>query len=118
VGQEHLGRAAATAVRPARQLADKTLETSRATRATRSSRTSSRSSSAGPGSRSARRNGIAGEIGEGSILHATKALEHMGEKRWQLALDNLDRAAVGDMPEAARAELRRLRDLCVQHEQP
>ena len=61
---------------------------------------------------------IGDEIGEGSILHASKALEHMGEKRWQLALENLDRAAVGEMPSAARDELRRLRQLCQQHEQP
>ncbi len=53
---------------------------------------------------------IAGAIGEGSVLHATRALEHSEKGQWRNAVDNFDRALVGDMPAAARAELRRLRD--------
>ncbi len=53
---------------------------------------------------------IAGAIGEGSVLHATRALEHGEKGQWRNAVDNFDRALVGDMPAAARAELRRLRD--------
>lgn len=53
---------------------------------------------------------IDGAIGEGSVLHATRALEHVERAQWRNAIDNFDRALVGDMPPAARTELRRLRD--------
>lgn len=54
---------------------------------------------------------LANSIGEGSVLHAERALEHLEKEQWRNALDNLDRALVGEMPELARAELRRLREL-------
>lgn len=50
-------------------------------------------------------------IGEGAVLHAERALAHLEKEQWRNALDNLDRALVGEMPEVARAELRRLREL-------
>jgi hypothetical protein len=53
---------------------------------------------------------IKGAIGEGSVLHATRALEHVEKEQWRNALDNYDRALVGEMPDVARAELRRLRE--------
>jgi hypothetical protein len=61
---------------------------------------------------------LRGAIGEGSILHASRAVGLMNEGRWQLALDNLDRASLGDMPEPAREELRRLRERCLRRELP
>lgn len=54
---------------------------------------------------------ITSSIGEGSVLHAERALEHLEKEQWRNALDNFDRALVGQMPEVARAELRRLREL-------
>jgi len=53
---------------------------------------------------------IHGEIGEGSLIHATRALDQVEKQQWRSALDNFDRALVGDMPDVARAELRRLRE--------
>lgn len=60
---------------------------------------------------------IEGAIGEGSVLHATRALEHGEKEQWRSAIDNFDRALVGEMPEAARAELRRLRAAAVEASQ-
>lgn len=53
---------------------------------------------------------VPGAIGEGSVLHATRALEHLEKEQHRLALDHFDRALVGEMPDVARAELRRLRE--------
>jgi len=53
---------------------------------------------------------VPGAIGEGSVLHATRALEHVEKQQHRMALDHFDRALVGEMPDVARAELRRLRD--------
>jgi hypothetical protein len=53
---------------------------------------------------------VPGAIGEGSVLHATRALEHLEKEQHRIALDHFDRALVGEMPDVARAELRRLRD--------
>lgn len=50
-------------------------------------------------------------IQEGSILHASRALRWAEERRWSAAVDDFERALVGPMPEAARRELRRLRDV-------
>lgn len=61
---------------------------------------------------------LPGEIGEGTILHASRAIELMNEERFGIARDDLDRALPGDMPDAARVELRRLRDLCDRREKP
>jgi hypothetical protein len=61
---------------------------------------------------------LEGEIGEGTILHASRAVDSMREGRFRLALDDLDRALPGDMPDAAREELRRLRQMCERRERP
>jgi len=53
---------------------------------------------------------VPGAIGDGSVLHATRALEHLEREQHRIALEHFDRALVGEMPDVARAELRRLRD--------
>jgi hypothetical protein len=55
------------------------------------------------------------EIGEGALLHASRALQLIEGEQWQLASDDLDRALIGNLPEPARAELLRLRDGCKAH---
>ena len=55
------------------------------------------------------------EIGEGALLHASRALQLMAAEHWQLAGEDLDRALIGNLPEPARAELLRLRDDCKAH---
>ena len=52
------------------------------------------------------------ETGRGTILHATRALDLMGSGEWRLAIDDLTRASVEDLPPAAQAELDRLRAYC------
>src|SRR5688572_2575073 len=52
------------------------------------------------------------EIGEGAILHATRALRSMDQREWKLALEDLVRAEASNLPPRARAELERLRAHC------
>jgi hypothetical protein len=52
------------------------------------------------------------EIGEGAILHATRALRSMDQGEWKLALEDLVRAEASNLPPRARAELERLRAHC------
>jgi hypothetical protein len=54
-------------------------------------------------------------IGEGSILHASRAMRLRDEERWSAAAEDFERALVGPMPEIARTELRRLRDEALQN---
>ena len=51
-------------------------------------------------------------VGEGAILHAARARDLMAKGQWGLALQQLERAGVGPIPEHARAELERLRADC------
>jgi hypothetical protein len=55
------------------------------------------------------------EIGEGALLHASRALQLIAGEQWQMASDDLDRALIGNLPQVARAELLRLRDDCQAH---
>lgn len=57
---------------------------------------------------SARR--VADELGEGTLLHASRGYEAFLDGRWTTARERFDQALVGAMPEALRAELRRLRE--------
>jgi len=52
------------------------------------------------------------ETGEGAILHASRALRAMEGGDWTRALEDLARAEISNLPEAARAELARLRAIC------
>lgn len=52
------------------------------------------------------------EIGEGALLHASRAMQLIDGQQWQLAIEDLNRAMIGNIPEQARAELLRLRDEC------
>jgi len=52
------------------------------------------------------------EIGEGAILHATRALRSMDQGAWKLALEDLTRAEASNLPPRARADLERLRARC------
>jgi hypothetical protein len=58
---------------------------------------------------------LAPEIGEGALLHASRALQLIAGEQWQMASDDLDRALIGNLPDKARAELLRLRDDCKAH---
>jgi hypothetical protein len=50
---------------------------------------------------------------EGSLLHASRAVTLMGAEQWELAKEDLARALATDLPVHARAELERLRSLCI-----
>jgi hypothetical protein len=52
------------------------------------------------------------EIGEGAILHASRALRSMDQGEWRLALEDLTRAEASNLPPRARAALVRLRERC------
>ena len=52
------------------------------------------------------------ETGRGSILHASRALALMASGEWRLAIDDLSRAGVPELPPAAQAELDRLAEFC------
>lgn len=52
------------------------------------------------------------ETGRGSILHASRALKLMASGEWRLAMDDISRASVPELPEAAQAELDRLTAFC------
>lgn len=52
------------------------------------------------------------ETGEGAILHASRALRAMEGGDWSRALEDLARAEISNLPDAARAELARLRAIC------
>lgn len=55
---------------------------------------------------------VEGELGEGAILHASRAVQLMAGSQWSLALADLDRALIGDLPAHARAALAELRAAC------
>jgi hypothetical protein len=61
---------------------------------------------------SARR--IVDELGESTLLHASRGYEAFLEGRWTAARERFDQALVGSMPEALRTELRRLRESTLQ----
>ena len=52
------------------------------------------------------------QTGRGTILHAGRALGLMASGEWRLALDDLARADVPDLPAAAKTELERLVAFC------
>lgn len=52
------------------------------------------------------------EIGEGAILHASRALRSMDQGEWKLALEDLTRAEASNLPPHARAALAGLRARC------
>ena len=51
-------------------------------------------------------------VDEGTILHASRALKLMTSGDWQLAREDLMRASAPLLPDHARAELDRLRQVC------
>jgi len=53
------------------------------------------------------------EIGEGAILHATRALRSMDRGEWRLALQDITRAEASSLPPRARESLARMRQQCV-----
>lgn len=52
------------------------------------------------------------EVGEGAILHASRALGSMRERSWQLAREDLARARASNLPPHARQALERLDAEC------
>jgi len=52
------------------------------------------------------------EIGEGAILHATRALRSMERGEWKLALQDIGRAEASNLPPRAREALARMRERC------
>lgn len=55
-----------------------------------------------------------GQLGEGGLLHASRARELEERGQWALAAENYGRALAGLVPEHARLELERLREACRQ----
>jgi hypothetical protein len=55
---------------------------------------------------------LAERIGEGTIIHAGKALELMQKRDWKLADLEIEQAITDSLPPPARAELERLRAEC------
>ena len=53
-------------------------------------------------------------VPEGSVLHAIRALELMGEKTWKLAASELERALTAPVPAHARRELDSLLQVCLE----
>jgi len=51
-------------------------------------------------------------VPEGSVLHASRALELMKGRSWLLAAEELERALAGPLPEGPRAELERQLATC------
>ena len=54
------------------------------------------------------------QLGDGAVLHAQRAVQLMGKALWEGATVELDRALQGALPEPAREELTRLRDVCAE----
>lgn len=52
------------------------------------------------------------EIGEGCVIHASRAIELMEKRSWRGALDELERAAGEGLPAHAGEELERLMSAC------
>jgi hypothetical protein len=52
------------------------------------------------------------EVGEGTVLHASRAVQLMAAEQWKLALEDLERALAGDLPANAKAALEELRTAC------
>ncbi|MCE9593832.1 MAG: hypothetical protein K8S98_06540 [Planctomycetes bacterium] len=55
-----------------------------------------------------------GEVGEGTILHAGRALQLVASGQPKLALEDFDRALAGDLPPKAREALEELRRDCAE----
>lgn len=51
-------------------------------------------------------------ISEATVIHAARALDLMSQHAWKLALLEFDAALSAPLPDAATAELVRLRDIC------
>jgi hypothetical protein len=54
------------------------------------------------------------EIGEGAILHASRARRLMDKGSWKLALQDITRAEASNLPPRAREALARMRQECEQ----
>jgi hypothetical protein len=54
------------------------------------------------------------QVGEGTILHAGRALHLMAGDSWKLALEDLHRAAIPSLPRHALGELERLSKICAE----
>lgn len=52
------------------------------------------------------------EIGEGTVLHASRGIELARDRAWTRARSEFERALVGGLPEAARVELERWIEVC------
>jgi hypothetical protein len=51
-------------------------------------------------------------IGEGTVIHAGRAIELMNRQAWKLAELEIDQAITIHLPERARAELQRMKEQC------
>lgn len=51
-------------------------------------------------------------IGEGTVIHAGRAVDWMAKKAWKLAELEIDQALTIHLPERARAELLRMKEEC------
>ena len=50
------------------------------------------------------------QIGEATVIHASRALDLAQKKAWKLAELEFDQALAGPLPDKARIELERLRE--------
>ncbi|MBI5434445.1 MAG: hypothetical protein HZA52_16545 [Planctomycetes bacterium] len=57
---------------------------------------------------------LSGEVGEGTVLHAGRAVQLMAAQQWKLALEDLERALAGELPARAVTELEELRTACAE----
>lgn len=53
------------------------------------------------------------QLGDGSLVHARRGVEAYTARRWTRASDEFERALASPVPPIARAELKRLRGLCL-----
>lgn len=58
------------------------------------------------------------QMSEATVIHAARALELMRKQAWRLAQLELDVALEAPLPEAAKAELKRLAEVCANAGEP
>lgn len=58
---------------------------------------------------------LAPQFTEGSLIHASRAMDLMAAEHWDLAAQSFQRAMASDLPDRMRLELDRLRAACLAH---
>jgi len=61
---------------------------------------------------------LAEHVSEGTLIHASRAIELFQSESWKLAQNEFDQALIGSLPADAKQELERMREECLRKADP